>query len=592
MATPSGIGNTTRMTMPSKQDGRAPSFANNAGENTRTSTNNLLETRTKRCWSRNCLALATSMVVLSIFYVSSLQSFRLALGASHPDDTSSSSSTRTDSKYVILDNAAASLAKAAASAAQAAQAATLAAAAAREAASAANKISAGAQQTPGLWAAAEKLPNEGRESGTRWDASSGIRLDSGVRSDHYGGIQRQHQGWLTRKVAGQRGMDRISNTTAPNTTELAEIEERLRRASNAVNLWGETYVPPIEPVRRQEMIDKWSGKMWSPPANRQSNATDEKGGGTATPLGRILYVISSFDRGQRLGKAFTQLNDKLDYILMMMDEMREACEVGFSPEVHLIAAWDPSDVVHLIRDRLFCVRTGSHVPFSFKDYPHDVGDNLSIKHRIFMKPRLEEFDIFLQVEDDMVLTLNHILLYQEESELLDNRDSKSKPNREKLVPGFIRVEPEPEVGGAVSGDKWVEWEIMLSRFHPMKVAGADTYLTLGKAVTAPLGSNNQGLWMATREQLRMMSAHKKCRYLEVDENTGNGHPEFHSGSIQMFTTCEFKKVIPATHFEDFLVHHRANNKADKRGESIPAVRVRMLRTWVEQFLRDDGYLPS
>lgn len=69
--------------------------------------------------------------------------------------------------------------------------------------------------------------------------------------------------------------------------------------------------------------------------------------------------------------------------------------------------------------------------------------------------------------------------------------SKSKPNREKLVPGFIRVEPEPEVGGAVSGDKWVEWEIMLSRFHPMKVAGADTYLTLGKAVTAPLGSNNQ-----------------------------------------------------------------------------------------------------
>lgn len=67
-----------------------------------------------------------------------------------------------------------------------------------------------------------------------------------------------------------------------------------------------------------------TGMMISP----QSNATDEKGGGTATPLGRILYVISSFDRGQRLGKAFTQLNDKLDYILMMMDEMREACEVS------------------------------------------------------------------------------------------------------------------------------------------------------------------------------------------------------------------------------------------------------------------------
>lgn len=28
---------------------------------------------------------------------------------------------------------------------------------------------------------------------------------------------------------------------------------------------------------------------------------------------------------------------------------------------------------------------------------------------------------FLQVEDDMMLTLNHILNYQEESELLNNR---------------------------------------------------------------------------------------------------------------------------------------------------------------------------
>lgn len=41
--------------------------------------------------------------------------------------------------------------------------------------------------------------------------------------------------------------------------------------------------------------------------------------------GRILYVISSFDRGQRLGPFFDV--DKLDFILMMMDEMREACEV-------------------------------------------------------------------------------------------------------------------------------------------------------------------------------------------------------------------------------------------------------------------------
>lgn len=45
-----------------------------------------------------------------------------------------------------------------------------------------------------------------------------------------------------------------------------------------------------------------------------------------TGYGRILYVITSFDRGRRLGREFKGV-DKLDYVLMMMDEMREACEV-------------------------------------------------------------------------------------------------------------------------------------------------------------------------------------------------------------------------------------------------------------------------
>ena len=48
-------------------------------------------------------------------------------------------------------------------------------------------------------------------------------------------------------------------------------------------------------------------------------------------MGRILYVISSFDRGERLGKKFRQQSDKMDFVLMMLDEMREACEVGARP---------------------------------------------------------------------------------------------------------------------------------------------------------------------------------------------------------------------------------------------------------------------
>ncbi|CAM9406659.1 unnamed protein product [Laminaria digitata] len=115
-------------------------------------------------------------------------------------------------------------------------------------------------------------------------------------------------------------------------------------------------------------------------------------------------------------------------------------------------------------------------------------------------------------------------------------------------------------------------------------------MTLEASKVLRHGGNNQGMWMATREQLRKLD--HSCGYLMMfDELTTIGHVETHSGSIQMFSpNCGFQKVFPAGHFEDFLVHHRTNNKNGRRGESIPAVPMSMLRVWAEQFLRDEGFL--
>eukprot|EP00903_Cladosiphon_okamuranus_P021243 g19515.t2 len=316
--------------------------------------------------------------------------------------------------------------------------------------------------------------------------------------------------------------------------------------------------------------------------------------------GRILYVISSFDRGERLGKMFTEKSDKLDFILMMMDEMREACEVGFSPHVHVIAAWNLSEVEVFVRDRLYCRRTGAPVPYSLEEHPPSIENDLSIKHRVYMKPRLEDFDIFLQVEDDVILTLNHIMIFQEESEILENRrrpDGTPVPNTS--VPGFIRIEHLLGDAGTLSGpgssgEEWVEWEICLSRFRAMKILGTNgTYITLGPSRPLPQGGNNQGMWLATREQLRRLSKKESCDYLNFDESSGKGHVETHSGSIQMFrANCGYQKVFPARNFESFLVHHRTNNKLGIRGESLPGVPVSLLREWVEQFIRDESFLKA
>ena len=166
------------------------------------------------------------------------------------------------------------------------------------------------------------------------EGSAIVRFDTGVRSPHYGDIQRHHQEWLTRKAQqlslrlrnSDRGADALTRSGHPDdgsgaageggasllegrskpvggggrgpeverktqdaggerrsltlyfrgaarakdataAASQVEVEDRIERVNTGARLWGETYVPPIEPARRQELIDKWTGKTWSPPEN-------------------------------------------------------------------------------------------------------------------------------------------------------------------------------------------------------------------------------------------------------------------------------------------------------------------------------------
>lgn len=71
---------------------------------------------------------------------------------------------------------------------------------------------------------------------------------------------------------------------------------------------------------------------------------------------------------------------------------------------------------------------------------------------------------------------------------------------------------------------------------------------------------SQGMWLATREQLRRLSKRKSCGYLSFDESSVKGHVETHSGSIQMFRpNCGLQKVggcvYCCTEAEDFRIPH-------------------------------------
>lgn len=118
-------------------------------------------------------------------------------------------------------------------------------------------------------------------------------------------------------TAGARSFDQEEmEWVGGDQTKDEALKERIMTLVRGVQLWGATYVPPIEPVRRREMIHDWSGSRSRSSSSRKADQEN----------GRILYVISSFDRGMRPGKEYRGV-DKLDFMLMMADEMREACEV-------------------------------------------------------------------------------------------------------------------------------------------------------------------------------------------------------------------------------------------------------------------------
>lgn len=151
------------------------------------------------------------------------------------------------------------------------------------------------------------LPSEGEKRRVAVAAADGTRSASGgLRED-------DREAQTPRTITIRR---RTADAGEERTQSSVSATERVWRLKRGAELWPGTYVPPIEPTRRRELIYKWSyGKR------------SEEAGATGGESGRILYVISSYDRGKRLGLGYNGKVDKLDYILMMMDEMREACEV-------------------------------------------------------------------------------------------------------------------------------------------------------------------------------------------------------------------------------------------------------------------------
>lgn len=83
------------------------------------------------------------------------------------------------------------------------------------------------------------------------------------------------------------------------------------------------------------------------------------------PGERLLFMLSSFDRGERLSGSWEKGKDKMPVILEVVGLARDLCEAGYDVTVAFIAAWPASsqpDSRNQIEARLRCDRLGGRPP--------------------------------------------------------------------------------------------------------------------------------------------------------------------------------------------------------------------------------------
>ena len=160
---------------------------------------------------------------------------------------------------------------------------------------------------------------------------------------------------------------------------------------------------------------------------------------------RLLFMVASYSFDQYLSLQRT------------MDSMRDICNAGWDVTVHLQVSTKAINVNHpewaLLKERMFCVRTGLYIPILLEEYDM-IGFGLNSKHRAYASANLDSFDYFSYAEEDMLLSVSHLEAHISATERL-RRLLPGQDDWLRYQIGFLRYED--SVVGSVDR---VTWEYM------------------------------------------------------------------------------------------------------------------------------------
>jgi hypothetical protein len=202
-----------------------------------------------------------------------------------------------------------------------------------------------------------------------------------------------------------------------------------------------------------------------------------------------------------------------DSLQLLLNEFNSMCEGGWEPTIMLHTCANYSEyLMYEVVEKIYCYRIHNYLPITVRQYDSDVGIWLAAPHRRAAKEFINDFDLFMYIEDDMIFTYSHLTAFIRESIKLQQILPENSMIDYSI--GFQRYRTkhftkEEKVNEANVIQEYLE---ELPTFDHL-CWGDRPYVVCHEEEAGV----HQALWILTKEQL--LELDKRCQYL--DYFTGN-----------------------------------------------------------------------
>ncbi len=165
--------------------------------------------------------------------------------------------------------------------------------------------------------------------------------------------------------------------------------------------------------------------------------------------------------------------------------------------------------------------------------------SLPFAHRPLFAERIDSYDLFIYSEDDTLITQNHVRAFVDATAVVPH----------PRIVGFMRYEESP------AGKRYCSTVHAHFRWKPETVERFD------HLIVAEFTNAHSAAFILTRKQLQY--AIDSGGFLVAPHS--ERYDLLCTAATDPYTQCGMRKVIPISHFHDFLLHHLPNKYIGRMG---------------------------